>query len=99
MAKSNQQTFLDGDDLDEIKFAEWEGDAVLLRWDEAWLYNERTGWREIDAADACHKAGLLTREGFEQLFPGALASLPAPAFGGEPRNYSTRDPFWFLLEA
>ncbi len=68
---------------------------MLENWDEAWLFCENVGWNKGDAFEAARKAKLIDAECFELLFPGALATLPAQAFGGA-RNYTTRHPLWWM---
>lgn len=61
-----------------IKYARWEGSPVRFNDREAWLYINGK-WQEWDHADAFTKAGLLTQEAYESMYPD-LPPLPEIAF-------------------
>lgn len=61
-----------------IKYARLDDSAVRFTNQEAWWFVGGR-WKELNSADANHKASLMTEESFNKMFPG-LPVLPGEAF-------------------
>jgi hypothetical protein len=63
----------------------WDGDPTVMSDNpfEAWISYDFKSWRPVDRFEAGHKAGLVSKEMFDRMFP-ELPALPSNAFHSGP---------------
>jgi hypothetical protein len=65
--------------LGTIRYANLDLDPVVFNDTEAWICVDGKAWDKLNHAEAINYAGLMSKEEFEEAYPG-LPPLPVGAF-------------------